>query len=364
MSRIILGPMLPTVETDLGINHTRSGGMFFMISLGLSLAALGSSFLNSRIGHRNTIMVSFVVSGLAWMIASRTSTLLQFNLILMFVGVGSGLYIPSAIITIYTTISQRNWGKAISVHELAPNLGFLLTPVIVEIMLGFTSWRNVLFILGVVTFAAGAIYGLVGRAGRVKGEAPSLAALARMARLPSLWVLIVMFALSVAGSSAIYGMMSLYLVNFHHFGRETANIVLAVSRISGLFIIFAAGHASDRLGPRRAIRFVLAATGTLTILIGLASGWLLVAVIILQGIAVACFFPTGFAALARICAPRERNLALSLNTPVSTLIGAGIFPAFIGYTGDHYTFAVGIVATGVLILLGSFMTRWIRFHNE
>ena len=62
MNRIILGPMLPTVEADLLINHVRSGSMFFMISLGLSLAAFGSGFVNSKIGHRNTIIASFFVS--------------------------------------------------------------------------------------------------------------------------------------------------------------------------------------------------------------------------------------------------------------------------------------------------------------
>ena len=174
MSRVILGPMLPTVEADLGINHTRSGSMFFMISLGLSLASLGSGLVNSRIGHRGTIMVSFLGAGLSLTIASQTRTLIQLDALLLFVGLGAGLYIPSAIITITSVISQKNWSKAISVHELAPNLGLLLTPLIVEALLRFTTWRNVPAPAGFVHFRRGSRLCLPGaRGGRSRASRPA-----------------------------------------------------------------------------------------------------------------------------------------------------------------------------------------------
>ena len=364
MSRVILGPMLPTVESDLGINHLRSGSLLFGFFLGMSAGALGSGLLNSRIGHRNSIIVSYLLPGLGLTAASMTGSLLQLGVALFFVGIGGGLYIPSSMVTITSLVSQKNWGKAISIHEMAPNLAFVLTPIITEILLRFITWRSVLLFLGLATITAGAIYALIGPGGKIKGERPRLAALVRVARLPSLWLLILQFALALGGSIAVYNMMSLYLVNEHHWTRESTNTILAVSRITGLFITFASGYVSDRLGPRLAIRMVLLLTGAFTILIGLVSGWVLIAVIILQGATVASYFPTGFAALARVSAPEERTLALSLNTPVATVLGAGLFSAVIGYMGDNSTFAAGFTTTGILILLGSFTVHWLRFHDE
>ena len=111
-----------------------------------------------------------------------------------------------------------------------------------------------------------------------------------MAKLPSLWVLMLLFALSVGGSLAVYNMMSLFLVNDHHFTQESSSLILAVSRVAGLVLSFMSGFVSDRLGPRPTIRMVLLLTGVFTIFLGFLSGWLLIVVIILQGAVVASFF--------------------------------------------------------------------------
>ena len=44
-------------------------------------------------------------------------------------GLAAGLYMPSAIATITALVDQRHWGKAIAIHELAPNLAFFTGPL-------------------------------------------------------------------------------------------------------------------------------------------------------------------------------------------------------------------------------------------
>ena len=50
------------------------------------------------------------------------------------------------------------WGKAIGVHEMAPNLSFLLAPIICEGLLLFISWRNVLVCIGCVSILLGCFF--------------------------------------------------------------------------------------------------------------------------------------------------------------------------------------------------------------
>jgi NNP family nitrate/nitrite transporter-like MFS transporter len=71
-------------------------------------------------------------------------------------GAGAGLYLPSGIATLTGLVAPRHWGKAIAIHELAPNLDFVTAPLLSEALLNWTSWRGVLILFGIGSIAAGA----------------------------------------------------------------------------------------------------------------------------------------------------------------------------------------------------------------
>ena len=66
-----------------------------------------------------------------------------------------------------------------------------------------------------------------------------------------------------------------------------------------------------------------------------------------------CYFPPGFAALARIVQPNLRSLATAWVTPCAIVLGGGLFPLLLGYMGQTVTFGSGIVLAGVIIIVGS-----------
>ncbi len=45
LSRLGLAPLLPGIETDLAMNHSQAGGLFFLISSGYCISLFGSIFL-------------------------------------------------------------------------------------------------------------------------------------------------------------------------------------------------------------------------------------------------------------------------------------------------------------------------------
>ena len=135
IARIILAPLLPVVEQDLLITHSQAGVFFLMISFGYSISIFCSGFVSSRINHRRTISISIIGTGAVLLFVSFTTTLWNMYIILLFLGLFGGLYLPSGIAVITNLIDQKHWGKAIGIHEQAPALTFILAPIIAEVIL-------------------------------------------------------------------------------------------------------------------------------------------------------------------------------------------------------------------------------------
>lgn len=364
ISRIILGPLMPTVEKDLQIDHAQAGSLFLMISFGYFVTLATSGFINARIGHRRTLLLSAYTLGAALILVGLCKSLGVLQISLVVLGMSAGLYLPSAVATITDMVHPNHWGKALAIHELAPNLGLLLAPIIAEIFLSHYSWQVIVASLGVLSILAGLAFGAFSDGGKFNGEAPRFDIMASIFTKPSVWVLMIIFSLGVGGSAGVYNILPLFMITERGMDQAFVNTIIALSRISGLFMAFAAGWATDKIGEKRAIVFVLLITAVSTIFIGAASGWIMITMIVIQAAITACFFPPGLAAMARVGKPNERNVIVSCSIPVAYLIGGGAVPAVIGYMGDVSTFANGIILTGLATFIGPLLVKRLVFQDD
>lgn len=360
IARIILSPLLPTIEKELGISHGQAGSLFFLISAGYVIGLLGSGFLASRSNHRLTIMISTAGIGLALLGISLVSSLWAMRAGLFGLGFAGGLYIPSAIATITSLVERPHWGKAIAVHELAPNLAFFAGPFVAELFLSKSTWRLALGSLGAVSLIASFVYVRFGRGGEFAGESPASNAFGLLIRSTSFWILAALFGLGVSSTIGIYAMLPLYLVIERQIDPTWTNTVVALSRSYGPILAVLGGWVSDRLGPKQTMVMSLTFTGVVTLLMGLVSSFWINIVVLLQPLLAVWFFPAAFAALAATTPPAARNLAVAFTIPCGYLIGGGIIPTFIGVMGDAESFALGFIVTGMLILLGGILAWLLR----
>ena len=107
--------------------------------------------------------------GLALISISFCSGLWPMRLGAFGLGVAAGPYLPSAVATLTTLFESRHWGRAIAIHELAPNLSFVLAPMICEIVLYWYSWRAVFRVIGVVALVLSMVFAHSGRGGKFLG---------------------------------------------------------------------------------------------------------------------------------------------------------------------------------------------------
>ena len=362
LSRIILAPLMPAVEKDLNIGHGEAGSLFFIISLGYCPMLLGSGFVSSRINHRRTIILSSLAVGGAFLFVGFSHSLWGVRLGLLILGMAAGLYLPSGILTIIGLVRSKDLGKAIAIHELAPNLGFLIAPLLAEALLGWFSWRGVLIFIGIASILGGVVFAFWGKGGNAYGEAPNLRMMRGLLVDPSVLIMIVLFTLALGMSSGVYSMMPLYLVSERGMDRTWANTLLGLSRVATLGIVLLSGWMTDRLGVGKNLKAVFLTAGLLTCMLGVAPGSWVIPIVFIQGMVATCFFPVGFAALSRVGSPNVNNVVLALTLPVTSLLG-GAIPVGIGFMGEVGFFSLGFILLGGLILGGLILIRYLKLND-
>ncbi|MGE5305384.1 MAG: MFS transporter [Alphaproteobacteria bacterium] len=360
LSRIILSPLLPTVERELAITHSQAGFLFFLISVGYLIGLLGSGFVVSRCTHRQVITVSAAGVGIALVGVALSNTFWAVGAGLMALGIAAGFYLPSALATITALTDQQHWGKAIAVHELAPNFAFFLGPFVAELFLRWSTWRMAVMVLGALSLLSGLAYRRWGRGGDFTGASPTSTEFRTLIRSAALWGIIALFGLGVSATIGVYAMLPLYLVNERHLSESWSNTVIALSRSYGPLLGLTGGWVSDRLGPKQTMVMSLIFTGIVTLLLGIVPGRWLDGAVFFQPLLAVWFFPAAFAALAVITPAAARHLAVALTVPFGSVIGAGAIPTLIGIAGDAGSFALGFVIAGGLIMGGGLFALLIK----
>ncbi len=361
-SRIVFAPLLPVMEMDLGLSHGQAGSFFLILSCGYFVALAGSGYISSILGHKQTILISMLAIAASLLLMSMAPSLTLLRTGFALLGMAAGIYLPSGIATISELFSPANWGRAYGVHELAPNLAFLTAPLLTALLLPRFPWQSILLVPAATTLAAALFYGLFGQGARLRGAPPNLDHCRVLLRLPSFWLMTLLFSMGIAGTLGVYSVLPTFLVAVHHLTEQDAGILVGLSRTSTLVAALLGGWLADRFGCRRTMATVLLLTGVSTLVLGLAATETVRLWVWLQPLLAVCFFPAAFALLAKIGPALIRNVVVSLTVPPAFVIGGGVVPALITRLADQGNFGLGLVLTGFFICCGLLLVHLVREH--
>ena len=360
VTRVMFAPLMPAIENELGISHGQAGTLFLAMSIGYMMAPLCSGLISSRINHRGTLKLSAWVIGIGLLPFIFVKNLWAIRLLLVVIGLAAGIHLPSAIATITAEIRKTDWGKALSVHQCAPPLSFVLAPLLATLLLNWFTWRYVLICWASLALISALLYSHRGKGGDFPGQLPGMENVKHVVSKPSFWIMVFLFAMAMGGNAGIYSMLPLFFVNERGYDLNWANTLIGLSQLSGVAMVFLAGWITDKIGQKPTMIIALLAAAILTILLGLVRGPALVVVLFLQPAVLSSFFPAAFAALSRIARPSMRSVTNALGPPSAFLIGGGVLPAIIGYMGETHTFATGILAAGVCMAVGPFLIFFLK----
>ena len=365
LARFIFPALLPAMAEEGIIAPAQAGSLFLSAAFGSLLGSVLAGFLSSLVKHRGSLAISVFGTALALLGAYFATEVWQLWIAFFAMGMLFGFHLPSSVATITAMVRKEDWGKALSIQQLAPPLTLLVAPLLAVLLLTWFSWNaTLLWVAGL-----GVVLGLgfvlfTGGIGAFPGDPPNKAYAGPVLKTPSFWLMIALFALGMSAQVGVYTMLPLYLTSEHGMTSDSANTLLGLANIAPVVMIFVAGWLTARLGEKRMIGIALLLAGVVTLLVGTLSGVALkVCVVLMAGLAV-CFFPPGFAALSRIVQPTYRSLATAFAAPTAFLFAGGLLPLILGYVGDAGHFGTGIAVVGGVIAAGSLLAIPLRLIDE
>ncbi len=326
------------------------------MAMGFTAAVLLSGYFAQRIGFKRTILSSFSIILIALFFMQYASTYLSFSLICLFIGLGAGMYLPSAVPLLTEIFGRRHWGKVLSIHDSGASFSLLTTPILIALALRAFHWRSFFLALCGFCILFALIFAIacpdVSIPMEKKGKFRDL--------IPrrDFWIMALLLILASATSLGVYNILPLFLVNERGIPLSAANTILGFSRIGGLFAGLISGFLVDRFGARKILILLMGAIGLFTVLLSFVRDFpILAAILLLQGTFAPAVFPAGFVAVSKITAPEERSIFMGSSIAFGAAIGLGLTPLLLGLIAEWFSFQTGIAMLGFIAVLSCLPLR-------
>ena len=348
-ARILAAPFLPIVEETFAINHATAGGLMSFTGLGATTGMIFTGFLCLRIGNKKVITGGLLIAAAALFGIFVSGSYTVFAIMLFFLGLGGGVYLPSVIPILTSVFDKKYWGRAIGVHETAAGLSLILIPFLAASSIASIPWRFFFLICCLIFLIATVFFLYLSPDIRVK---PSLSSKpGTILRRLEFWCIAALWISCGMASLGIYNILPLFLVDEKDFSVEAANHLFAITRIGGFAGQICIGFFLDRLDTKKILIVLTALSGISGIVLAFShSAVLLVTMLFLQGTFCVAFFPAGMMAISKLTVLEERGTFTGILMSTSLLMGIGITPLILGSIADVSSFQTGILILALVNL--------------
>lgn len=351
-ARSALSPLLVALETSMSISHSQATSLLMLQGFGFSISLGISGFIMSSIRPARMAVFSLVAGGTALLFMPLVTSLLEGRILFFLFGLMTGLYFPAGMAILNSIVFPRDVGKAVGIHELAPNVGFIIMPLLMQLALNYTDWRGAFSYVGIAMILIGLSFLFFGRGGQHCTQAASFSGIRHLLRNPSTWLFAILLIICLVGEFTIYSVLQLYLVSEGGFSPENANFIMSLSRMITPFAVFAAGFAADRFDPIRLLALCLLVHGLALGMMSVQhSTWLPLSGIFLQALSIAFSFPTLFKIISNCVLIDTQPLLLSFTMPLAGMFATGLVPWILGLCGQYSSFSTGFGVLGLLSVL-------------
>ena len=271
---LFTAPLVKTTGSDLSLVQVT----FSILVILQTWAAPGQGWLIDRFGPRLLIAFGAALSGLGWILASQTSSLLGLYATYgLFCGLGTGfVYIGTVGLMVRWFPDMR--GFAVGVVAAGYGFGALATTFPIDTMIRVSGYQTTLLTFGVILGTIGLVAGLLLRAPRStevrsRDELKSGVSPGIMLRSPIFWLMFLMMTLMATGGLMVVSNFKSFAVDFGLgktvvFGSAAIPLALSIDRIANGLTRPFFGWVSDRIGRENtmALAFTLEALAILTLI--------------------------------------------------------------------------------------------------
>ncbi|MCW2685748.1 MAG: arabinose efflux permease family protein [Mycobacterium sp.] len=151
-----------------------------------------------------------------------------------------------------------------------------------------------------------------------------------------------------------FALVPLFVTEVLHRGPRVAGLALATFAVGNIGAVIPSGYLSDRIGRRVLLIAGLTASGTATLLVGLASSLtLFLAGALVAGAASGMFTSPQQAAVADIIGTKARGGTAVATYQMMADLGAIVGSLAVGEIAQHLSFGSAFVVSGVILLVAA-----------
>lgn len=353
ISNSLLNPLLPFIRDAFSLSYGQAGWLVsaFSMSLGLSNAPIG--MLADRFGSRRVVVIGLFLTGVISVAVGLAGTYWLLLVLLIVMGLIHGSYHAPASALMAGIYPASSRGSAIGLHITGGHLAYFVAPAVAGWMVVQSgSWTTPYIWLAWAPVVAGIWLWRLVPADTTQielgsGESSMLQELRGVVR--TVGPLVSASILFQVVQAALFAFLALYLVDVRDIDPGWAAVLFGVPQLAGLLGAPAAGYLSDRIGRRRVILIGLGLMGPSFLALTLVPNQLVLAPLILVGVAAAMRQGPTEVLVMDTAPPRRRATALGAYHMLVQQSGGIAAPVFGGLAG-----LVGIDSafTGVCAVLG------------
>ncbi|MGE5302507.1 MAG: MFS transporter [Alphaproteobacteria bacterium] len=352
----VIAVILPLITTSLGLNLAQAGALVSARTLMAGAASFPSGFFADFASRRNLLLgLCLGMIGIGCLGLSAAWSFPGLLISIALCGMGGGGFHPQSLAILSAAYREKR-AFALGVHDSSANLGEVIGPLALGLLITFADWRTALQFWAVPGLALGFLYGLLG------GE-DGLAAPERRDYRRALWEdvlknkmvfsLVAVSTLRAMGQTALSAFLPLYLSLHLHFSAGAAGAYMSLLYFfAGVAPAFV-GWIADRFGHKSMIAVFSFSSGVAIAAIPyLGSGPLLATALAALGALLWALRPVVVTAAMEAAPP---NLAGSI---VAVLYGANMGVSFLaplmaGVIADAYGLPAALLSISVFPLLAA-----------
>lgn len=152
VDRQMIGVLKPTLMEDLGWTEKDFAGVIIWFQFAYAIGYIAFGKIVDQVGARTGYAVAFVIWQIAHIFHGAASTITQFAIARFALGIGESGNFPAGIKAVTEWFPAKERAFAIGVFNAGANIGAVITPLVVPLMVIAWGWRSAFVITGVVSF--------------------------------------------------------------------------------------------------------------------------------------------------------------------------------------------------------------------
>lgn len=360
----VFAPLLPAIIDDLGITPSQAGIVLTTMVALSAVCRYPGGRLADQLSRKTVIVVAVgsMVTGFSVLIAARTYAM--FLIGTAAVGIGAGLYLPSAFALLSDLFVERR-GEAIGVNNAAVNLGGILAAGLAVIVLARASWWAA-FLPFVVLFLV-----VVGLFHRWNNEPyvisrPALSPWSTARRLfarPKIRWMLASAALVMFVQRGALAFVPLFLRVEKVFSPTLAAGTYAGFFVVGMFASPAMGRVGDRIG-HATVAFLMTSVGVVGLLVLVLAekqGTVILGVL-LFALGMTGFWP-GMNAYVLALFPDD-SMGGDFGALGTVYLGVGsLGPVYVGTVAEQVSYPAAFASLLPCLLVSGLLNAWLSSRS-